>query len=502
MFMNVATLDVTHSEDVEKRPPNYSNGYSNPVFTEDVKPHFVSNMLPRVKTENERDKNERIKKDGQVSIADFSISDTKDYDPHDFCNSRKPTSYCDTLLHLLKAAIGTGILAIPSAFRDAGYAVGVVGVIVMAALYTYCIHLLLSAEYELCRRRRQVNMTYAQTVKAAFEEGPQTFRRLAGGGKFAANFFFMIYESGGCAVYIIFICSNLKQLVDYYFETDIALRLLMAYVTIPLILCCWIRNLKLLAPLSAIANVLIVISFILVFYYVFREVPSFEGRRATGEVKKLPLYLTTVLFSVASTGLIMPLKNEMKRPKFFTSTVGVLNVSMIPVTFLYVLFGFFGYLKYGDDIEGSITLNLPQTELLAQLIKGLYSLTIFISYHLCYYVVYDIVWKNFLQSKIQTRKLFWEYVVRTIIPIVTFLMACAIPNLDLFISLVGALGISTTSLVIPIIIHTLVFWDHYTSGTKRLLYCIKNAILLVASLMIFFTGVTESVSDVIETYYK
>ncbi|XP_065202130.1 proton-coupled amino acid transporter-like protein CG1139 [Planococcus citri] len=503
MFMNVATIDVSHSEDMDKRPPNYSASYTNPVFTEDPKPCFISNVMSRVNFESERDKSsQQIKNDSRVSIADFSIADTKDYDPHDFCNSKKPTTYCDTLVHLLKAAIGTGILAIPSAFKDAGYAVGVVGLIIMGAFYTYCIHMLLSSEYELCKRRRQVNMSYAATVQAAFEEGPKRLRWLAGVGQFAANFFFMLYESGGCAVYIIFISSNLKQLLDYYFEADFNLRLIMAYVTIPLILCCWIRNLKLLAPLSAIANVLMVISFCLVFWYVFQQAPSFEGRRARGEPSKLPMYLTTVLFSVASTGLILPLKNEMKSPKSFSTPLGVMNVSMIPISFLYVIFGFFGYLKYGDDIKGSITLNLPQAEGLAQLIKGLYSLTIFISYHLCYYVVYDIVWKNFLQGKIQTKKLFWEYVMRTLIPVVTFLMACAIPNLDLFISLVGAVGISTTSLVIPIITHWLVFWDHYTSITKRSIYFIKNLLLLCISLMIFFTGVTESVSDIIKTYYK
>lgn len=502
MFMNVATLDVSHTEDMEKGPPNYTVSYTNPVFTEDPKPCFISNVMSRVNFESEKEKNAQVKNDGRVSIADFSLTDTKDYDPHDFCSSKKPTTYCDTLLHLLKAAIGTGILAIPSAFKDAGYAVGVVGLIIMGAFYTYCIHMLLSAEYELCRRRRQVNMTYSGTVEAAFEEGPKKLRWLAGVGKFSANFFFMVYESGGCAVYIIFISSNLKQLLDYYFQDDFNLRLVMAYVTIPLILCCWIRNLKLLAPLSAIANVLIVISFVLVFWYVFQEVPTFENRRATGDPSKLPLYLTTVLFSVASTGLILPLKNEMKQPKHFAKTLGVMNISMIPISILYVIFGFFGYLKYGDEIQGSITLNLPQAEIMAQLIKGLYSLTIFISYHLCYYVVYDILWKNFLQGKIQTKKLFWEYVLRTLIPVVTFLMAYAIPNLDLFISLVGAVGISTTSLVIPIIIHSLVFWDHYTSNTKRFMYFAKNIILLSISLMIFLTGVTKSVSDIIETYYK
>jgi proton-coupled amino acid transporter len=46
-------------------------------------------------------------------------------------------------------------------------------------------------------------------------------------------------------------------------------------------------------------------------------------------------------------------KNELRGP------AGVLNTSMVTVTCLYIAVAFFGYLKYGEDVLGSITLNLP-----------------------------------------------------------------------------------------------------------------------------------------------
>jgi len=42
---------------------------------------------------------------------------------------------------------------------------------------------------------------------------------------------------------------------------------------------------------------------------------------------------------------------------------GVLNTSMAVVTALYIFTGFFGYLKYGEHVESSITLNLPVDDL-------------------------------------------------------------------------------------------------------------------------------------------
>jgi len=49
----------------------------------------------------------------------------------------------------------------------------------------------------------------------------------------------------------------------------------------------------------------------------------------------------------------------MKTPQDFIGWNGVLNTSMVIVSCLYTAIGFFGYLKYGDDSRGSITLNLP-----------------------------------------------------------------------------------------------------------------------------------------------
>lgn len=60
---------------------------------------------------------------------------------------------------------------------------------------------------------------------------------------------------------------------------------------------------------------------------------------------------------------VLPLKNEMKKPRNFDRPMGVLNVGMVIVGTMFVALGFLAYLKYGDDIQGSVTLNLePNNE--------------------------------------------------------------------------------------------------------------------------------------------
>lgn len=55
----------------------------------------------------------------------------------------------------------------------------------------------------------------------------------------------------------------------------------------------------------------------------------------------------------------MPVENQMKNPKHFLGFPFILYIAMAVVVILYAIIGFFGYLKYGPDTEGSITLNLP-----------------------------------------------------------------------------------------------------------------------------------------------
>lgn len=67
----------------------------------------------------------------------------------------------------------------PMAFANAGYVVGFIGTIIIGLLCTYCIKLLVSAEYELCKRKRVPSLTYPATAEAAFNEGPAIFKGFA-----------------------------------------------------------------------------------------------------------------------------------------------------------------------------------------------------------------------------------------------------------------------------------------------------------------------------------
>ena len=69
------------------------------------------------------------------------------------------------------------------------------------------------------------------------------------------------------------------------------------------------------------------------------------------------------MFTFEGIGVVLPIENQMKTPGNMRGWNGVLNMTMAMVTSLYMAVGFVGYLKYGEDVLGSITLNLPSNEL-------------------------------------------------------------------------------------------------------------------------------------------
>lgn len=50
-----------------------------------------------------------------------------------------------TLVHLLKSSLGTGVLAMPMAFKNGGLIFGFVGTIVVGIICTHCVYILVSS---------------------------------------------------------------------------------------------------------------------------------------------------------------------------------------------------------------------------------------------------------------------------------------------------------------------------------------------------------------------
>lgn len=123
----------------------------------------------------------------------------------------------------------------------------------------------------------------------------------------------------------------------------------------------WIRNLKYLAPVSMIANLFMAVGLGITLYYLVGT-----GQLQYDKIKDMlfkhpsewPEFFSLTIFAMEAIGVVMPLENSMKTPRAMLGICGVLNKGMSGVTLVYILLGFLGYLRFGEEVQDSITLSL------------------------------------------------------------------------------------------------------------------------------------------------
>ncbi|XP_067003584.2 proton-coupled amino acid transporter-like protein pathetic [Anabrus simplex] len=425
-----------------------------------------------------------------------------DYDPFEHRKLAHPTTDLDTLIHLLKGSLGSGILAMPLAFYNAGLLTGILSTIVIGFVCTYCVHILVKCAHILCRRTQVPSLGFADVAEAAFVSGPPAVQKWSGVASGCINLFLVVDLIGCCCVYIVFVAENIKQVVHYHTDNDWPIQYYMAILAPLLVLLNLVRNLKYLAPFSMLANGLIATGLGITFYYIFRDLPSItnSGLPNFSSWSQLPLFFGTVIFALEGIGVVMPLENNMKTPTHFIGCPGVLNIGMAVVVALYSAVGFFGYLQFGDETKASITLNLPNHEILAQSVKVMIAVAIFFTYGLQFYVPMEIIWKA-VKHRFGSRKLIAEYTIRVLLVLSTVMIAAAVPNLGPIISLVGAVCLSTLGLMFPAVIEIVTYWENPGLGTFywRLW---KNIFVILFGILGFVTGTYISILEIIEEHSK
>lgn len=78
----------------------------------------------------------------------------------------------------------------------------------------------------------------------------------------------------------------------------------MAILFIPILLTCFVRNLKFLAPFSTFANVAMLAGIIIILYYTTQEIPDITQRDYIASWQQMPLFFGTALFAFEGIGLV------------------------------------------------------------------------------------------------------------------------------------------------------------------------------------------------------
>ncbi|KAG9272505.1 proton-coupled amino acid transporter 1 [Astyanax mexicanus] len=415
---------------------------------------------------------------------------------------RTGSSFFQTLIHLLKGNIGTGLLGLPLAVKNAGLVVGPLSLFVMGIVAVHCMQILVKCSHHLSAKLGQPFLTYGDAVEYGMEN-VSWLRNHSRWGRRLVNIFLIITQLGFCCVYFVFLSDNIKQVVEAANGTTVNCdtnqtavivpsydsRLYMLFILPFIILLVFTRNLKLLAPFSFVANIVMCASLVLIYYFCLTHIPNPIDLPKVGRPIDYPLFFGTAIFAFEGIGVVLPLENKMQKPQRFSA---VLYLGMGIVTFLYISLGTIGYICFGSHIGGSITLNLPDCWMY-QSVKLLYSFGIYITYALQFYVPAEILIPQAVARVDPRWELLVDLSIRVGLVILTCLLAILIPELDLVISLVGSVSSSALALILPPLLQIITFHNEGLSKWGVL----KNIIISLFGLVGFVAGTYISIVEII-----
>lgn len=133
----------------------------------------------------------------------------------------------------------------------------------------------------------------------------------------------------------------------------------------------------------------------------------------------------------------------------------------------------------------------------SNLAQYLIATAILFTFGLNFYIPMDILWKT-VQSKISKEKHNIAQIgIRSGIILVLAVLAIAVPDLEPFIALVGAVFFSTLGLLVPAITEQLYLWPE-TGRFHWLL--IKNVLLGTFAILAAIAGSTVSIMEIVKIY--
>lgn len=420
------------------------------------------------------------------------------YDPFLNREIRKPNSNFGTLIHLVKGSLGTGIMAIPLAFKNGGLFFGAIGIIAVCLLYVHCVDLLVGTAHKACKRYRIPTLGFAETADTVLVNGPPAVRRFANFSRNYIDGMLVFHSLLIFCLFQIFIAASLRDVINNQLQITWSTGVYVAFVTVPIALIIQIRVLKYLVPFSALSNALMIIAFGITLYFLVNEPVSLDNRNLWPEWSRLPFFVSTILFAIQGIRFVLPIENKMKHPQYFLGTCGVVSQAIAFLSILYIATGFFGYARYGDDTKASITLNLPSDNRLAEFTRLLAALSALFQMPLGFYVPMEIIWRRLKNQIPGNQHNMAQISIRFGLMSILTVISVTIPDLQLFVGLVGSFCSSNLVLIVPVLVDTVFRWPNDYGRCGWIL--MKNAILAVLGILLLVFGTYSSLQRIVKTY--
>ncbi|CAJ1444256.1 unnamed protein product [Effrenium voratum] len=253
--------------------------------------------------------------------------------------AKKKMSVLKACVSTFKAFIATGILFMPQAVTNAGWAWAVLLMTGSCIISTAGILLL-----GQCHQHH--NVSYPLMGRKAY----------GGYGYFLIAGQVALSQFGFCTSYFVFICSTLQNICRGHGWEPPSNAVIMACVALVLTPLGWIRRISKMKVVNIIGDAIIMVAILAVAVAaclkLLREGPAPEVV-AFAPLSRVLIFAGTAVYAFEGIALVIPIREGMERPELFPHMlVGMMCLFVVILTG----FGILGYCAWGNNVQ-TVVLN-------------------------------------------------------------------------------------------------------------------------------------------------
>lgn len=384
----------------------------------------------------------------------------------------------------------------PIAFACTGYVGGILCTILFTFLYIYGIHLMLQCMVEARARNNSDDMTMAETVAYAFDEGPKGCHPCSSIFGNLVNILLIVVHFSIGVMYIVFIAENFKSLANTVFE-GLNIRIFIAIVAICIVPLFLIRDVNYLVPLNITGNILV---FIVIGSFLCMRTMGIKFAPGMGEHKivhyDIHLYIGFVMFSLSSVGVMVTIESKMAEPEAYLGWWGTLNRATCFTLGINLIWGLIAYYNLGEDMYMPFLEN-ASLEKYGECAKFCAAALVYLTYPLNGYVPINIICNQYISKGRDLKDpVCVEIVVRIVFLILTTICALALPLMLPVVKLICAIGLPLLNLIFPACTKLCLGYD----SDEKVLWILLHILIIFLGIGILLCGVYSAYYD-ITIYY-
>uniref|UniRef100_A0A5S6QF40 Aa_trans domain-containing protein n=1 Tax=Trichuris muris TaxID=70415 RepID=A0A5S6QF40_TRIMR len=413
-------------------------------------------------------------------------------------DNRNDLSLSKATTALLRSMLGPVLFTFPALYQKTGFLVGLLLTIASASWSTCTMIMIARACEWMCQAcGKETGVTYGHLCVSALKRTSYcrdaTCERLS----YALNYAVAVFQIGICCFQVKFMTTHAAYLAKM---TNCSFCGEKSYCHLAVIPCTCVvgavANVTILAWMALLANGLVATVIVAVFREAVSKAdiqfPSLDVQANFGTICKV---LGAVIFAFEGQTLILPLRNRMLQPQQLASPIGVVPLSMLIITTVFITAGSVGFIALKEQAPESILLSdqvITHSWVQAAVIAVML-FAVMASYPFNLLAVVDILeepWKATLQRWGENvQKLPLTFLLRLLLSLLVGALTIGIPDLESITSFLGGSVGMLVCFVVPPLTLLMVELESVTMSVlkRRLLTALRITQSLIGIAVACFT---------------